>query len=180
MNILYIKAIHIVFMVSWFAGLFYIVRLFIYHTEGLHDEEPKRTILHEQFMLMEKRLLNIITTPAMIITVATGLWMLYLMPGYLSNGWMHVKLTFVAGLIGYHVICFRLSRQLGRGRTPMTSTQLRMFNEVATIGLVAVVFLVIVRNMISMLWGVAGLIGLGVLMMIAIKLYKKSREKNNK
>src|SRR5688500_13416510 len=94
----YIKAIHIIFMVSWMAGLFYIVRLFIYHTEANDKPADERMILQRQFLIMESKLWNIITTPAMILTVLAGVVMLYLNPALLTIGWMQIKLAFVAGL----------------------------------------------------------------------------------
>ena len=97
MDYLIAKCIHIIFVVSYFAGLFYMVRLFIYHTEALEKEEPERSILHKQFSFMEERLWNIITVPALILMVLSGIYMFYAMQWvYFTQGWMHVKLLFVA------------------------------------------------------------------------------------
>lgn len=175
---LYIKAIHIIFVVSWFAGLFYIIRLFIYHTEASERPENEQKILYPQYQLMEKRLWSIITTPAMILTLITGFTMLYLNPAYLKMPWMHVKLTFILGLVIYHFICQNIMKGLWKENFKWTSTQLRIWNEVATIFLVAIVFLVVLKNTLSWVWGVIGLIGLGITLMIAVKLYKKARTSN--
>src|ERR1700761_3046493 len=101
----YILAVHIIFVVCWMAGLFYIVRLFIYHTEAQTKPEPDRTILSQQFEIMERRLWNVITVPSMAITILAGLTMLYIVPDFLKQGWMQIKLAFVFALVGYHHIC---------------------------------------------------------------------------
>lgn len=177
MAFLYLKAVHIIFVVSWFAGLFYIVRLFVYHAETFLKTPEERAVLHPQFSLMEKRLMNIISTPAMILTVLSGGVMIYLNP-YMLDTWLYAKLGLVLVLIGYHHYCIKLMKAFCAGQQPMTSTQLRVWNEVATVLLVAIVFLVVLKNMLSMFWGVLGLVGLSVVMMIAIKWYKKARENN--
>ena len=176
----YVLAIHIIFVVSWMAGLFYIVRLFIYHTEANEKPEPERTILQKQFIIMEAKLWNIITTPAMILAVAAGMRMLQLNPSLLETDWMWVKLTFVAGLLIYHFICQNIISQLKRGRFWMTSTQLRLWNELATIFLVAIVFTVILKSAIDWLYGLVGLVVFAVIIMLAVKLYKRAREKQLK
>ncbi len=176
----YLLAIHLIFVVSWMAGLFYVVRLFIYHTEANEKPENERIILQRQFQLMESKLWNIITTPAMILAVAAGLLMLYLNPGLLETDWMWVKLSFVAGLLTYHFICQNIISQLKRGRFWMTSTQLRFWNELATIFLVAIVFTVILKSAIDGLYGLLGLIGFSIVIMAAVKVYKRAREKASK
>lgn len=177
MLFLYLKALHIIFVVSWFAGLFYIVRLFVYHSESFDKPNQERDVLHPQYSLMEKRLMNIITTPAMVLTVLTGGFMVYVNP-YILDTWLYIKFALVFLLIGYHHYCKRLMNQFIQGLKPMTSTQLRVWNEGATLLLFAIVFLVVLKNTLDMMWGVLGLVSIGVLMMIAIKLYKKSRDNN--
>ena len=174
----YILAIHIIFVVSWMAGLFYIVRLFIYHTEANQKPEIERNILQKQFQIMETKLWNIITTPAMVLAVVAGITMLYLNPYLIQADWMLVKLAFVAGLIVYHFFCQRIINQLKLGKFVMTSTQLRLWNELATIFLVAIVFTVILKNAVDWIYGLLGLIVFSVVIMLAVKAYKKSREKN--
>jgi protoporphyrinogen IX oxidase len=172
---LYVKAVHIIFVVSWMAGLFYIVRLFIYHTEANERPEQERTILHRQFEMMEQKLWQIITTPAMVLTVLAGLTMLYLNPALLQTNWMLVKLAFVAGLLLYHFKCQRIIADLKQGNFRWSSTKLRFWNEVATIFLVAIVFVVILKNAVDWLYGLLGLIVFAAVIMTAVKLYKNYR-----
>lgn len=174
----YILAVHIIFVVSWMAGLFYIVRLFIYHTEANQKPQSEKEILQKQFQIMESKLWNIITTPAMILAVGAGLAMLYLNPYLLETDWMWVKLAFVAGLLIYHFICANIISQLKRGKFWLTSTQLRLWNELATIFLVAIVFTVILKSAIDWIYGLIGLTVFAVVIMLAVKAYKKSRDKN--
>ena len=172
-----LKALHIIFMVSWFAGLFYIVRLYIYHTEAQQKETSAKKILSDQFSIMEGKLWWIITTPAMILTLVFGVWMLIDSPYFLQQGWMHVKLTFILLLLVYHFVCQRILFQMKKSIFKWSSNQLRLFNEVATLVLVAVVFIVVLKD--SLNWIVATLVffGVAIALMIAIKLYKKFREK---
>ena len=177
MTYLYFKAIHIIFVVSWMAGLFYSVRLFIYHTEANTLPEVERNILQKQYGIMESRLWNIITTPAMVLSVLAGLGMLYINPALVQQGWMHLKLGFVVALLLYHFICQRMIGQFKQGIFNWTSTQLRLWNEVATILLVAIVFAVILRTALDLAYGLIGLVVLGVSIMVAVKVYKKYRTK---
>lgn len=173
----YFLAIHIIFVVSWMAGLFYVVRLFIYHTEANDKPELEKNILQKEFTKIEGRLWNIITTPAMLLTILAGGMMLFLNPGLLKASWMHVKLGFIALLIIYHFICQHLMKQLSSGIFKLTSTQLRFWNEVATILLVAIVFTVILKSAIDWLYGLAGLIVFSAVIMTAVKIYKYYRNK---
>jgi protoporphyrinogen IX oxidase len=179
MDFLYVKALHIIFVITWFAGLFYIVRLFIYHVEAEKKEEPAKEILQTQYKLMSKRLWYIITWPSAILASIFAFWMLYKNPYYLEMSWMHIKLTFVIALYFYHFSCQKIYNQLQKNIIKYTALQLRIWNEVATIFLFAIVFLVTLQNAINWVWGVVGIILFGVLMMFAIKLYKKVREKKN-
>jgi len=173
---LYAKAIHIIFVVCWMAGLFYMPRLFIYHTEAKSKSPVEYQVLHKQFTIMENRLWWVITTPAMYITVASALLMLYINPGLLSMGWMHIKLTFVAGLIAYHFISQQMMFKLRDEKLNWTSNKLRMWNEVSTLILFAIVFLVVLKSSLNWIFGVLGLLGLSILLMILIKIYKKYRK----
>ena len=174
---LYLKALHIIFVITWFAGLFYIVRLFIYHTEALQKQEPDKTILSDQLAIMSKRLWYIIAWPSAVLTLIFGTSLLVSQPAWLKMPFMHIKLTFVALLFIYHVACHKLFMMLQAGRSKYSSTQLRVFNEVATIILFAVVFLIVLRNQLSWIWGTVGLISFAIILMMAIKLYKKFRKK---
>ncbi len=173
---LYIKSIHIIFVVSWMAGLFYGVRLFIYHTEANDKPEPDRAILTNQFAIIEKRLWYIISTPAMILTVLSGLYMMIDMHWY-NQPWMMVKLGFVAGLLVYHFICQNVMNQLAAGIYKWGSTQLRIWNEVATILLVGIVFTVVLKSAVNWIYGMIGLILFSVMIMSAVKIYKGYRNK---
>jgi len=169
----YIKAFHIIFVVSWFAGLFYIVRLFIYHTEAEDRSPQEKALLQNQFKIMEKRLWNIITVPAMLITLVSGLLMFYLNPELLKTGWMHIKLTFLIGLIVYHLLCFKILKDLQKDIIRRSSAYLRIWNEVATFFLVVISFIVILKHPVNWIWGVLAVILLGVLVMIGLKIFKK-------
>lgn len=176
MEYAYIKALHIIFIVTWFAGLFYIVRLFIYHHEAQDKPEDAKQILFKQYKLMESRLWNIITWPSMILTLIFGPWLLFLQPGWLEQPWMHFKLGFILLLVIYHLWCHKIYKQLQNDELKWTSGKLRMFNEIATILLFAIVFLVVVKTAMSGLFGILGIVGLGVLLMVGIKFYKKVRK----
>ncbi|MFD2037230.1 CopD family protein [Belliella marina] len=173
----YIKALHIIFIVTWFAGLFYIVRLFIYQAEAWQKPEHERKILIPQLNLMANRLWYIITWPSAILTLIFGFWVLSYRWGYLQQGFMHAKLAFVFLLYLYHFYCQKIYSDLQNGTSKLTSTQLRVWNEVATILLFAIVFLIVLKSLISVVWGVVGIFVLGITMMLGIKLYKKIREK---
>ncbi len=173
----YILAIHIIFVVCWMAGLFYIVRLFIYHTEAQDKPEPDRKILSDQFELMERKLWYIITVPSMWLVLAAGITMLFLVPAWLQQPWMQIKLCFVAGLLVYHFICQNKMKQMAKGIYKWTSTQLRIWNEVATIFLFAIVFLAVLKDGVSWIFGVVGIIVLSMILMSAVKIYKYYRMK---
>lgn len=176
MNILYIKALHIIFVVTWFAGLFYIVRLFIYHTEASQKPEPDRRILISHFKIAEKRLWYGITFPSMILTYVFGFWMAYEMFGLSFPGWLLLKLAFVLGLTLYHFECHRMFNKLQRDEIKYSSLRLRIWNEVATLFLFAIVFIVVLKDSGNWLWGMAGLVIFALLLFAAIHIYKKRRE----
>ena len=174
MAYLYIKALHIIFVVTWFAGLFYMVRLFIYSTEANSKPEPDREILLKQLQLMQTRLWYIIAWPSAILTIIFGIWLIYELNLWLTP-WMHLKFLFVIGLFFYHLICGRIHTQMKKGIFKYSSTQLRIWNEVATLLLFAIVFIVVLKNTLSWIWGLAGLVLIAVVLMLAIRLYKKIR-----
>ncbi|MEX1191146.1 MAG: protoporphyrinogen oxidase HemJ [Brumimicrobium sp.] len=176
MSFTVIKALHLIFMVSWFAGLFYIVRLFIYHTEAQQKSESEKNILSNQFKIMERKLWWIITTPAMILTVAFGITMLVLQPFYLEMGWMHIKLTFVFLLIVYHFICQKILIDLRNDRFKWTSNGLRIWNEAATLALVSIIFIVLMKDNFNWIKGTVGFFAVAIALMIGIKIYKRIRK----
>ncbi|MCS6913725.1 MAG: protoporphyrinogen oxidase HemJ [Myxococcales bacterium] len=140
MPYLWIKAFHVVFVVAWFAGLFYLPRLYAYHTR--HREQPA---MAQVFMEMERKLLRIIMDPALGLTLVLGIALLVLSPHLLRQGWMHAKLTVVLLLIGYHVLLALSRRRLARGDYFLSERAWRALNEVPTLLLIAAVVLVIVR-----------------------------------
>lgn len=170
----YVKALHIIFIVTWFSGLFYIVRLFIYNAEAAEKTEPEKGILHQQFNLMIKRLWLGITWPSAILTFIFGFWMLYLY-GTVPI-WLQIKLAFVATLYIYHFSLHLLYKQQMRGEFKYNSQQLRIWNEVATIFLVAIVMLVVVKDSLSLLYGLGGLALLIIVLLGAIRIYKLLRK----
>jgi putative membrane protein len=177
-SLLVLKALHLIFMVTWFAALFYIVRLFVYHAEAAQKPEPDRSILIKQYQLMQWRLWYIIGWPSMILTLIFGIGMLIKNPGYLSLPFMHIKLGLVTLLVIYHFYCQRLLTRLQHNDLPMGTMGFRILNEVATLLLIAIIFVIVLRDSISWLYGILGIMGVALLMMLAIKLYKKARTKN--
>lgn len=137
---LWLKALHIIAVVCWFAGLFYLPRLFVYH--AMSEDDASR----ERFCVMERKLYRGIMTPASIAAVALGVWMLILNPGLFASGaWLHAKLTLVALLIGYHHWCGGLLKRFARGENRHGHVFYRWFNEVPVLFLLAIVILVVVR-----------------------------------
>ncbi len=171
----YIKALHIIFIVTWFSGLFYIVRLFVYSAEASEKEPPERGILLNQFSIMQKRLWYGITWPSAILTLIFGTW-IGILYGSLP-AWLLIKLGFVLGLFIYHFILHSIFRQQQKQDFRWSSQKLRVWNEVATIFLIAIVMLAVVKQLLSVVWGIAVLIAFSILLMVAIKVYKKYRKR---
>lgn len=184
MDIKYILALHLIFVVCWFAGLFYIVRLFVYTTEAHQREEPAKSILTQQFLIMQRKLWFIITWPSAIGTTIFGGWLILLnLEYYLSQPWMWLKLIFVGLLWLYHLQCHFIYKQQLAGIYKQSSFKLRLFNEGGTILLVAIVFLVVVKSSSGLVWGMLGLFIFASLLMSGVYLYKKQRksfERNSK
>ena len=175
---LYIKALHIIFVVTWFAGLFYIPRIFIYHTEALEKPEPEKSILSKQLKIMANRLWYIIAWPSAIITLILGGIMIYQYPGMLDLPFMHIKLIFVLLLYIYHLYCHRIYKQLQNDLAKFTSMQLRMINEIATLILISVVFLIVLKNELNWLKATGVFILVTIALVLAIRIYKRIRTKN--
>jgi len=173
---LYIKTLHIIFVVTWFAGLFYIPRLFIYHTEAQKKPEPERSILSNQFKIMQKRLWYGITWPSAILTYIFAFWLAYSLFEFSFPGWLLLKLLFVIGLTLYHLQCGKLYRQLQNDIFIWSATKLRFWNEVATLLLVAIVFIVELKGLGNYWWGIVGLIIFAVLLITSIIIYSKKRK----
>lgn len=172
----YLKAVHIIFIVTWFAGLFYMPRLFVYIIEAQAKPEPERTIITRQLHIMASRLWYAITWPSAVVTLLMGTSLLVFKPAFLYMGFMHVKLTLVFLLYAYHFSLHVILRQLLRGEVKYTSQQMRMWNEVSTLLLISIVFLIVLKSALSMVWGLAGLLVVMVLIMTGIRVYKKLRK----
>jgi putative membrane protein len=182
LNAIYIfKIIHIIGFVAWFAGLFYLVRMFVYHTEAYDNEEPKKGILRTQFSLMEWRVYSIICNPAMMITWTFGLLMIY-MYGYewfASNYWLHFKFVLLILMTVYHLYCKSLIRKLEDTKTGFSSTQFRLFNEVPTLFLILITSIAVFKNATNPIILIACVAGIALLLVTMTKLYKKVRESKN-
>ena len=174
----YIKAIHIIFIVTWFSGMFYIVRLFIYNTEAQEKTEVEKNILTPQFSIMIRRLWLGITWPSAIITLIFGLWMANFNDQI--HLWLWIKLAFVLLLYMYHFTLHKIYTEEMKGIFRFTSNQLRIWNEVATVLLIAIIMLVSVKQAMSWLWGLIGLFIFIIILMSAIRVYKLIRLKNEK
>jgi len=173
----YIKSFHLIFVITWFAGLFYIPRLFVYQIESFYKPSPEKEILGKQLKLMSKRLWYIITWPSAILATIFAIWLLILQPYWLEQPWMHVKLLFVILLIIYHLKTHQYYKQLQNDEVKKTSSFMRIWNEGATFILFAVVFLVILKNAVNWIYGVIGIFLFSILIMLGFKFYKRIREK---
>ncbi|WP_406685399.1 CopD family protein [Seonamhaeicola sp. MEBiC1930] len=174
----YLKAFHLIFVITWFAGLFYIPRLFVYQVEALDKPSPEKEILGKQLKLMAKRLWYIITWPSAILCTLFAIMLLILNPALLQLSWMQVKLGFIVLLFLYHIITHKYYKQLQNDTCKKTSSFMRIWNEGATFILFAVIFLVILKSSINWIWGIMGMLLLGVLIMLGFKVYKRIRDKN--
>ena len=171
----YIKSLHIIFVITWFAGLFYIPRLFIYYIEASVKPDPEKNILMDQFIIMMNRLWFIITWPSSILAIIFGLWMIVLVPNWLFENWMIAKLVFVFLLILYHLKTHFILKELQSGLIKYSSNFMRIWNEITSVILVSVVFLVVLKNNISWSKLTVGLIIFVGSLLIIIKLYKRFR-----
>jgi putative membrane protein len=172
----YVKAFHIIFIVTWFAGLFYIVRLFIYNREAQDKPEAERTILQNQFSIMIRRLWFGITWPSCILTLILGTWLTIIAYDRIP-GWLAIKIILVLGLVVYHLSLHVIYRQQKNGVFKFTSSQLRMWNEVATLFLVAIVLLVVAHAQMTFPGFVAGILIFAVALTLATVIYKRLRKK---
>jgi putative membrane protein len=169
------KAFHLIGVVVWFAGLFYLVRLFVYHAEASELSEPAQSILKTQYQIMEKRLYNIITTPGMIVTVAMAIGLISVEPDILKSGWLHLKLGGVGLLLVYHFYCGRLIKQLEKNESKWTGQQFRALNEAPTILLVIIVLLAVFKDNLPLDLTTWLIVALVILMAVTIQLYARKR-----
>ncbi len=182
MTYLYLKAVHIIFVVTWFAGLFYMPRLLIYNVEANDKPHAEKKALQNQFTIMMKRLWYGITWPSALITLVMGIWVLLYNKWHLilsdkAGLWLLLKLALVVLLYLYHFSLQKILKQQLSGIFKYSSDQLRMWNEVATIFLITIVILVVVKQAVSLIWGIVGTITLIAVLMLAIKIYKRIRTK---
>ncbi|MCI4442243.1 MAG: CopD family protein [Lentimicrobium sp.] len=178
----YLKSLHLIFVITWFAGLFYIVRLFVYQIEANDKPSPEKEILQKQYKIMTYRLWYIITWPSAVLASIFAFWMLLFTPignAWLLMPWMQVKLGFVFALYLYHYKCHRIFKELQNDEVKYSTNYMRLWNEGATIILFAVVFLVILKNAVNWIYGVVGIMLFSILIMLGFKFYKRIREKNN-
>ncbi len=178
----YLKSLHLIFVITWFAGLFYIVRLFVYQIEANDKPSPEKEILQKQYKIMTYRLWYIITWPSAVLASIFAFWMLFftdLGKAWLEMPWMQVKLGFVFVLYLYHYKCHKIFKELQNDQVKYTTNYMRLWNEGATIILFAVVFLVILKNAVNWIYGVVGIMLFSILIMLGFKFYKRIREKNN-
>lgn len=177
MDYFYLKALHIIFIVTWFAGLFYIVRLFIYHVEAEDEDDNAKAILQKQYKIMSRRLWYGITWPSAILTLIFATWLLSTnFSFYMSQPWMHIKLTFVVALYLYHLACQRIFSQLQKNEIKYSSFKLRIWNEVATVLLFAIVFLVVLKNEIGWFLGCCWIITLLYFINDGNKMVQEAKE----
>ena len=175
MTSLYLKAIHIIFVVTWFAGLFYMPRLLVHMIEAHEKSEPEKSILLKQLTKMASGLWYGITWPSAIVTLIMGASLLIDQPVWLQYGFMHIKLTLVFFLYVFHFSLHYFFGQLKRGVLKFSSTQMRLWNEVSTLFLISIVFLIVLKNALSIVWGIAGLLVVAFLIMMGVRIYKKFR-----
>lgn len=173
MSYLVLKTIHLIAVVCWFAGLFYLGRLFIYHKEAEKKSENSQKILQEQYKLMANRLMNIITWPSTIITTFFGFYMLFKNIALLGLSWMKVKLIFVSILIIYTILSQTILNQLNKGTIKLNDLQLRLWNEGATLLLISIISLAVLKTSISWLKAIFIFLLIGITLMFLIKLYKR-------
>lgn len=167
-------------MVSYFAGIFYLVRLFVYYKDTDDFEEQKQRILREQYVFMARRLWNIITVPAGIIMLVSGLTMIFLNFGLMKTPWFHLKLTFLLGLLAYHFWCWKKVLQmkaLNLETLPIKNLKLRQANEIATFLLFLIIFTVISKGGVTAFWWqlILGFIAVVILIMGTVKLVNKNK-----
>ncbi len=179
MNYLILKSLHIISVVTWFAGLFYMPRLFVYFAEADQKNEPEKSILQNQFRIMQRRLWYGITIPSSIVVFLLGGSMLHNFMPLTDHPWLILKLIFVLGLYVYFFFLHKIFKQQQNNIIAFSPMALRVINEISTIFLFAIVFLVVLKNIMNMVYGLIALVGFIIVLMIAIKIYKNIREKKS-
>ena len=172
-----LKALHLIVMVAWFSGTFYIVRLFIYHKEAEKKDEPEKIILQRQYAIMMRRLWYIITWPAFLLLIVFGTWMLIDSPSYLKQPYMHIKLGMIVLVVIYHLANQRIYNRLNKGILSMGSFKLRLWNEIATLFLVAIIFVVVIKTM-DWLYGLLAVLLFAFAISLGVFIYRRNRERD--
>ena len=172
MSYLVLKTIHLIFVISWFAGLFYVGRLFIYFKESSNYEANKKKILQDQFLLMTKRCMYIITWPSLILSTFFGLYMLHKNPSLIYLNWMIIKLVFVTILIFYTAYCQKILLQMMKGSIKFSDFKLRLWNEFATLLLISIVSLAVLKTTLSWIKAIIIFVIIGILLFSLIKIYR--------
>ena len=172
MSYLVLKTIHLIFVISWFAGLFYVGRLFIYFKEASNYETNKKKILQDQFLLMTKRCMYIITWPSLILSTFFGLYMLHKNPSLIYLNWMIIKLVFVTILIFYTAYCQKILLQMMKGSIKFSDFKLRLWNEFATLLLISIVSLAVLKTTLSWIKAIIIFVIIGILLFSLIKIYR--------
>lgn len=177
MNYLIFKSLHIISVVTWFAGLFYMPRLFVYFAEAEAKPENEKKILQDQFKIMQRRLWYGITWPSAIMVFLFGVFLAASFWPLSDHPWLIIKLIFVVGLYVYHFFLQKIFKQQQKNVIAYSPMKLRVINEISTLFLVSIVFLVVMKNVISMVYGLVGLLFFIAILIVAIKQYKKIRER---
>lgn len=177
---LFFKSFHIIGFVAWFAGLFYLVRMFVYYAEADDQDESTRESWKKQLLLMQERVYKIISTPAMVITLFFGIGMLIINPAWLQQPWMHLKLTLLVLMVVYHFFCKRIINQNKSDKNSFTPFQFRMINELPTLFLVAIVLLAVLKSIINFIYLFVGVLTFGFILFMSAKAYKNHRLKKLK
>jgi len=180
MEYLFYKSLHIISMVAWFAGLFYLVRLFVYHREAFDRPEEEKRVLTKQYHIMESRLHRIICQPAMLLTWIFGLLMIYSngLEWLASNPWLHLKLVLVIALTIYHLRNPYIISALKEEKNTMNSFQFRLYNEIPTIVLLGTVILAVYKNLSNFAYTFGGMVLFAILLFLFARWYKKNRIKD--
>jgi len=173
---------HLIFMVAWFVGLFYLIRLYVYHIEAMDKPEVEARILTQQYTIMERRLFTIIMRPAMIMTWVFGVSLIYLrgMEWFSENYWLHAKLLLVFLLSGYTDHAGRWIDKLEQGIRVLNPQQMRLYNEVPTLFLVTIILLAVYKNLINFGYTLIGIFLFAIVLVLLTKMYRRIRLKNNK
>jgi len=181
MNYLLVKSLHLIAMVAWFAGIFYLVRLFVYHREAFDKSPEEKYILCQQYNIMENRLFKIICRPAMLFTWIFGIYMIYMngMDWFKENSWLHIKIVLVFLLSGYTDYNHKIIKQLHAGKLVMSSFQFRLYNEVPFLFLASIVLLAVYKNLLQFGYAFAGIVVFAIVLFLFAKIYKKLRTKTN-